>query len=222
VTLKCSGIMPPGAIPRSPKPNLGVGHPADGRVCGADEGYRTSLEAMTPPPTGPITSPEGSAAPDRMDGAELAARLSASGLTLSVAESLTGGLLASSFAQLDGASDYFVGGIVAYSSEVKFELLGVSRGDVVTQRAAEEMATGCARLFGADFALAATGVGGPGPHEGRPPGTVFLAVRHPDGDVTSRKLQLSGGPDAICTATCAEGLRLVDATLARWTGTTTG
>jgi nicotinamide-nucleotide amidase len=71
---------------------------------------------------------------------DLPALVIEAGLRIATAESMTGGLLASSFAEMSGASRFFVGGIVAYSADVKFDALGVTPGPVVSQRAAAEMA----------------------------------------------------------------------------------
>jgi len=83
--------------------------------------------------------------------------------TAAAAESLTGGNVSAGLSAIEGASDWFVGGVVAYASEVKFGLLGVDRGPVINAPTARQMATGVARLLNADFAVATTGVGGPVP-----------------------------------------------------------
>lgn len=98
------------------------------------------------------------------------------GLRLAVAESLTGGRISSLLGSGEAASDWYRGAVVAYDAEVKFHVLGVTPGPVVTQECAREMAQGVRRLLQADLALAITGVGGPGPDEGCPAGTVHLAV----------------------------------------------
>jgi nicotinamide-nucleotide amidase len=105
-------------------------------------------------------------------GALLAAR----GLTLAVAESMTGGLVASRLVDVPGSGDWFRGGVVSYGSEVKFELLGVTPGPVVSASCAEEMAQGVRRLLGADVGLSVTGVAGPTTQEGQPVGTVYLGI----------------------------------------------
>lgn len=97
-------------------------------------------------------------------------------LTVAVAESLTGGYLAGRLCAVPGASKVFQGGVVAYQSEIKFGLLGVEEGPVVTEGAALAMAHGVRRALGADIGLATTGVAGPDEAEGRPVGTVCLAV----------------------------------------------
>lgn len=112
---------------------------------------------------------------DTMESVVLDA-LRSRGLTLGVAESLTGGLVGSRICDVPGASDVFRGSIVSYSSEVKFDLLDVPRGPVVSEEAARAMALGARRVLGADVGIAATGVAGPDRQDGRPPGTVCLAV----------------------------------------------
>jgi PncC family amidohydrolase len=82
------------------------------------------------------------------------------GETLAIAESLTGGLLAASFARASGAGDWFRGGMVAYASLVKHSLLGVPAGPVVSAQAAAAMAAGAGRVLQAAVGLAVTGVGG--------------------------------------------------------------
>ncbi len=105
-------------------------------------------------------------------GRELLAR----GLTLGVAESLTGGLLASRIVAVPGASEWFAGGIVAYATEVKKGLLGVPEGPVVSLDAARAMAEGALTSLGSDVALSTTGVAGPASQEGHAPGTVFIGL----------------------------------------------
>ncbi len=106
----------------------------------------------------------------------IAHRLSAQGLTLGVAESLTGGLIASRLVGVPGASTWFRGGVVSYASEVKFDLLKVPRGPVVGAEAAEAMAIGVRTLLGADIGLSVTGVAGPDEQDGQAPGTVFVGL----------------------------------------------
>jgi nicotinamide-nucleotide amidase len=91
-------------------------------------------------------------------------------LTLAVAESLTAGQVQARIAAVSGASDYFLGGVTAYSLEQKVKLLGVNRAharlvDCVSQRVAVEMAAGACQLFGADLAVATTGYAEPAPKQ---------------------------------------------------------
>src|SRR6202035_5350359 len=99
----------------------------------------------------------------------VAGRLIAQGLTFGVAESLTGGLIASRLVNVAGASSWFRGGVVAYDSQVKFDVLGVPEGPVVTAEAAEAMASGVRKLLGSDIGLSVTGVAGPEEQDGPAP-----------------------------------------------------
>lgn len=102
--------------------------------------------------------------------------LGRAGLRVAVAESLTGGLVTARLTEHPGASDVVRGGVVSYASDVKFDVLGVPRGPVVTEEAAAAMAEGVARQLGAEVGLATTGVAGPATSEGVAPGTVCLAT----------------------------------------------
>jgi len=113
------------------------------------------------------------------------------GLSLAVAESLTGGLLASRLASVPGASDVFVGGVVAYDPQVKFDLLDVPEGPVVTEECAQAMADGVRTRLGASVGVGTTGVAGPAELEGRPPGTVCLAIALGD-ETSSMEIRLPG------------------------------
>ena len=121
----------------------------------------------------------------------VARRLVARGWTLAVAESLTGGLIASRLVNVVGASAWFRGGVVSYASEVKFSVLGVTPGPVVSAEAAEEMAQGVRRVLGSDVGLAVTGVAGPEGQDGHGPGTVFVGLAVGD-TVTHRQLRVPG------------------------------
>ena len=102
--------------------------------------------------------------------------LSERGLSVGVAESLTGGLVAARLAEAPGASRWFKGSVVAYVSQVKFDLLDVPEGPVVSPEAAKNMAEGASRVLRADVGLGITGVAGPTKQEDQPVGTVFMAV----------------------------------------------
>jgi nicotinamide-nucleotide amidase len=102
--------------------------------------------------------------------------LEEAGLTLAVAESMTGGLVASRLVDVPGSSAWFKGGVVAYDSEVKFDVLGVRRGPVVCEEAAIEMALGVRERLGADVGLSITGVAGPAEQEGQPVGTAWFGI----------------------------------------------
>ncbi len=106
----------------------------------------------------------------------IAGQLLDSGLSLAVAESVTGGLIASRLVNVAGASKWFRGAVVSYASEVKFELLGVPEGPVVSAETAEAMARGVRKLLDADVGLSVTGVAGPDEQDGQPAGTVFVGL----------------------------------------------
>lgn len=108
--------------------------------------------------------------------AAVAAVLLERGLTLGLAESLTGGLVGSRLTAVAGASTWFRGSLVVYASEVKRDLLGVGEGPVVSESAALQMAEGAARVLGADVGLALTGVAGPTEQDGQPVGTVWVGL----------------------------------------------
>jgi nicotinamide-nucleotide amidase len=138
--------------------------------------------------------------------AEQVAQLArASGRRVAVAESLTGGMIASSLAQAEGASEWFCGSLVAYSTEVKHQVLGVPPGPVVSAEAAGVMARRVRSLLLADIAVAVTGSGGPSAQDGHQPGTVFLALEGVNGNDV-RRLQLAGDPGSICAATALAAL----------------
>lgn len=115
------------------------------------------------------------------------------GETLATAESCTGGNIAHRFTAMPGASEYFKGGVVAYSNEVKIALLGVdpeslNRYGAVSQSIAEQMAEGVRRATGATYGISTTGIAGPtGGTPEKPVGTVWMAVATPNG-VFSRRM----------------------------------
>ncbi|MFP5218176.1 MAG: CinA family protein [Actinomycetes bacterium] len=131
------------------------------------------------------------------------------GWRVACAESVTAGLVADQLAQAPSASDWFLGGVVAYATEVKQRLLDVAPGPVVNAQTAEQMARGVARLLDAQVAVATTGVGGPDPEEGEPAGTVWVGV-YVDGEVTTRRLDISGDPEDVCTGAAEQAVRLLD------------
>ena len=118
------------------------------------------------------------------------------GLSLAVAESLTGGLLGARLTGVPGASDVFRGAVVSYASEVKFDLLGVPKGPVVSDAAAKAMALGARERLGADIGIATTGVAGPAEQEGHPPGTVFLGLAH-GGHAEALRVRLPGDRNRV-------------------------
>lgn len=122
------------------------------------------------------------------------------GFTVAVAESLTGGQIATQLAATENCSEWFAGGIISYQTRIKYEVLGVPEGDpVITKAAVTAMADGVASLMGADAVVAISGAGGPRSQEGNPPGTAWIAARvrgcvraephHFDGDMKAVLIQ---------------------------------
>jgi nicotinamide-nucleotide amidase len=151
--------------------------------------------------------------PARALAAEVIGLLRARGQTLVTAESLTGGLVCAALTGIPGASDVVRGGIIAYATDVKAAVLGVgpalltARGAVDPEVAAE-MADGARARLGADVAVATTGVAGPGPAEGKPAGTVHIAVAT-GGAVAGRALALAGGRAEVRGETVTAALTLL-------------
>jgi competence/damage-inducible protein CinA C-terminal domain len=111
---------------------------------------------------------------------DIVAELAERSMTLACAESLTGGALCSAFVDVPGVSAVLRGSITAYAVDIKASILGVDRHVLQTkgpveERVAVEMARGVCDLLAADVALATTGVAGPGPADGHPAGTVWIA-----------------------------------------------
>jgi nicotinamide-nucleotide amidase len=110
--------------------------------------------------------------------------LKSRGETVSVAESLTGGGLGHALTQIPGASEVFIGGIIAYTSQVKVNFLGVKQSTidqytVVSEEVAVEMAQGAMEKLGTTWAIATTGIAGPGDYMGIREGTVWIAICGP-------------------------------------------
>ena len=119
------------------------------------------------------------------------------GWTLGLAESVTGGLVGGRITSIAGASRVFKGGVISYASDVKFDVLGVEAGPVVSERAAMQMASGAQRVLGASVGLALTGVAGPDEQDGEPVGTLCVGVAFPNGQTFSTRSQLPGQRDQM-------------------------
>jgi nicotinamide-nucleotide amidase len=119
------------------------------------------------------------------------------GWTLGLAESVTGGLVGGRITSIAGASRVFKGGVISYASDVKFDVLGVEAGPVVSERAAMQMASGAQRVLGASVGLALTGVAGPEEQDGEPVGTLCVGVAFPSGQTFSTRSQLPGQRDQM-------------------------
>ena len=134
--------------------------------------------------------------------------------TISVAESLTAGGLANMLTSASGSSSVFIGGLTAYRNEIKSEMLGVDPSviadhTVVSEPVANAMGDGAIKKFGSTWAIATTGVAGPGPLEGHQPGEVWIAIRGPINQAI--QLTLEGNREQVRSGTISTAI----ATLAR-------
>jgi nicotinamide-nucleotide amidase len=137
--------------------------------------------------------------------------------SLSVAESITGGGLASALTDIPGASKVFIGGVIAYSDQVKINELSISKADLLKYGAVSEeialaMAQGCLKKFKTDYALATTGVAGPGSDNGVKAGTAWIGVAG-KGESFAIALSLSGTREIIRHATITSALAALERTL---------
>ena len=139
------------------------------------------------------------------------------GLKVAVAESCTAGMLAAQLAASPGASEFFVGGVVAYSPQAKQQLLGVSAEALaadgpVSEAVARQMAAGVAERTGADAAVAITCWAGPNAGDGQQPGTVWLAAVCADACI-ARSLALAGGRQRVRQQAAAAAALLLAETI---------
>lgn len=145
--------------------------------------------------------------------ADLTQTLQERGESVCTVESLTGGLLCAYLTAAPGASQTVRGGVVAYMTEVKHDVVGVEADllrehGAVSAHAAVSLARHGRQMFDATWAIATTGVAGPTEQEGQPVGTVFVAVAGPDA-VGVAHLQLNGDRVRIREQSCAAGIGLV-------------
>ncbi len=156
-----------------------------------------------------IFSSDGSSLPEAL-GKELRAR----GWSIATAESCTGGLVGSMITAVPGASDYYRGGVVAYSNEAKTNLLDVAAelidlNGAVSEQVASAMAVGAKTALRADLALAVTGIAGPdGGTDEKPVGLVYLAVAGVDGELQTKRLRIPGNRDGIIRRSALAALML--------------
>jgi nicotinamide-nucleotide amidase len=144
---------------------------------------------------------------------EIIQLLTQTGETVAAAESLTGGLVAAALTDVPGASNAFRGGVVAYATELKAQVLGVDvsvlkRHGPVYAPVAAAMAEGVRQRLGATVGVATTGVAGPGPQDGHPAGTVHIAVSLA-GDTVVRTMALAGNRDEVRRLTVERVLGLL-------------
>jgi nicotinamide-nucleotide amidase len=138
--------------------------------------------------------------PTQSQAQSIVEKLISAGQTVSVAESLTGGGLGFALTQIPGSSEVFLGGVISYTSDVKIKELGVTsetldRYTVVSEEVAIEMAEGARKKFGTTWAIATTGIAGPGDYKGIREGTVWIAIRGPVNETLL--LTLDSGRDGV-------------------------
>lgn len=141
------------------------------------------------------------------------ARLRELGLSIGTAESLTGGLVCAALTSVPGASTVVRGGVVAYASEVKADVLHVdpavlAREGAVSAAVATQLAQGVRAALGCDVGVSTTGVAGPDPADGRAVGTVFVGADGPWG-ILVEELALTGDREAVRSASVDAALALV-------------
>ena len=135
-------------------------------------------------------------------------------LTISTAESLTSGAIASRITSVPGASEYFKGGIVAYANDVKIQQLGVSEdvlksSGAVCAETVKQMAKGVQNLFGTDYAIATSGIAGPGGGtDEKPVGTVWIAIAGPK-EIVVEQFQMGKGRERVVEKTIFSALNLL-------------
>lgn len=138
--------------------------------------------------------------PTRTHARQIVEILKSQAATVSVAESLTGGGVGFALTQIPGSSEIFLGGVISYTSEVKVRELGVSQStidefSVVSEEVAREMAQGVMKKFGTTWAIATTGIAGPGDYKGIREGTVWIAICGPTNQTLH--LTLDSGRDGV-------------------------
>ncbi len=174
------------------------------------------------PPDLPAQATAGARERAGCDAAGVVAVLLARGETVATAESLTGGLVVAALTGVPGASGAVRGGICVYHADVKHDLAGVDadalRSGAVTAQVAAQLAAGARERFSASWGIGTTGVAGPGPADGCPVGTVFVAVAGPGAGTgpgsapvrcTGLSLSLTGDREAIRCATVRTVLDLL-------------
>lgn len=152
---------------------------------------------------------------------QVGAALRERGWTISTAESCTGGLIMHRLTNVPGSSAYVLGGVVAYSNQVKQTLLRVKQGTLiahgaVSEQTALEMAAGARQLLRTDIAVSVTGIAGPdGGTLEKPVGLTYIALAGPDDLLVVQRHIWDGDRLAIKEASAEAALQLVLATLAR-------
>lgn len=144
----------------------------------------------------------------------LGAKLRDNNLKLATAESCTGGMIGTFLTSVAGSSDWFNGGIIAYSNEIKNRLLSVSKKTLlncgaVSEETVKEMASGAADILKADIAVSVSGVAGPGGgSEEKPVGLVYIGLFN-RGDIAAFRYKFDGNRDSVREQTVKESVKLI-------------
>lgn len=145
---------------------------------------------------------------------KIAKLLAKNKLTLSVAESVTGGLIADMITDIPGSSSYFLGGVTAYSNNLKIKILKVKKDDIkkygaVSEIIANEMAKNVKILTGSDISIAVTGIAGPtGGTLSTPVGLVYIALIFMD-EIVIRKFNFKGGRLSVKDQAAKKALKML-------------
>lgn len=137
------------------------------------------------------------------------------GYRIATAESITAGRVAAALSRGESASEWMLGGLVAYSEDVKRRILSVTADSLVSAQCAQEMAAAAFDLFDADVTVATTGVGGPDPVDGAAPGTVYVAVATIDGARTFSHT-FDGNPADVLRSAQSQSLAHLHGALIGW------
>lgn len=143
---------------------------------------------------------------------QIAALASEHDLVIGAAESLTGGAITSALAAGPSAAEWCRGGVVAYMPAVKFDLLGVTPGPLISDECAGQMAAGAAKVLEADAVVSTTGAGGPGEEEGHPPGTAVIGLFF-RGETQTHWVEVDGEPEEVVHGVRDQALGLLLAAL---------
>ncbi len=149
-----------------------------------------------------------------MIASDLISVLKSKNLTISTAESCTGGLIGYKITEIPGASDVYLGGVISYSNDVKETVLGVSHETLVSfgavsEETALEMVEGARFTFSSDVAIAVTGIAGPGGEvPGKPVGLVYISVLTPKGTVVEKNI-FSGNREEVRNSAANRAMEIV-------------
>jgi PncC family amidohydrolase len=144
----------------------------------------------------------------------LAALVEAGDVTVATAESITGGAVGEALIAMPGSGQWMIGGVIAYASRAKYDVLGVPTGPVISERAAKAMADGARHLLNTDLGIATTGCAGPESMEDQPVGTLWVGVAVGD-TLHAEHHVLTGDPEEVRAAAVERALAAAATVLER-------